>query len=85
MVGDKAKYERLAKHRFTTAATKKTSNKDQVTRDQNLIAQMVSLASDNNGSSVQGPTSVTVLVVSLASEALITMGVQYRDLLLSQY
>ncbi|XP_055999875.1 trichohyalin-like isoform X3 [Ostrea edulis] len=40
MVGDKAKYERLAKHRFTAAATKKTSNKDQVIRDQNLISQM---------------------------------------------
>lgn len=63
MVGDKAKYERLAKHRFTAAATKKTSNKDQVIRDQNLISQMVSLASDNNGSPVQGPTSVTVLVL----------------------
>ncbi|XP_062600408.1 trichohyalin-like [Saccostrea cucullata] len=39
MVGDKARYERLAKHRLT-AENKKITSKDQVIRDQNLITQM---------------------------------------------
>ena len=41
MVGDKARYERLAKHKMAAAVSQKPQYKDQVSRDPSLVAQMV--------------------------------------------
>ncbi|XP_022298182.2 uncharacterized protein LOC111107326 isoform X1 [Crassostrea virginica] len=40
MVGDKARYERLAKHKMAAAVSQKPQYKDQVSRDPSLVAQM---------------------------------------------
>lgn len=40
MTGDKARYERVARHKMSST-TKKTSYRDQVSREPGLLAQMV--------------------------------------------
>lgn len=40
MTGDKARYERVARHKMSSTA-KKTSYRDQVSREPGLLAQMV--------------------------------------------